>query len=270
MLRRILSALVLIPAALAVVVFSPPLLFLAALGIVGSLCLFEYFQLMEKMGARGQPWFGHAAFWLLLMGAGLAEAYAFPLSAGLVLGAFLAAIWRPASMKDRVLGMMSNLLGVFYLGVCLCAAYAIRYRFGSRLGLEWMLMLLAVTWAGDTAALFAGRTFGRTPFAPKLSPKKTNEGAAGGLLAGLVVAMLLRYFLFSDLPLAHVAAASLLIGIFGQLGDLAESMFKRAAEVKESSNLIPGHGGILDRIDSLLFAFPVLYIYLELLYTTPR
>jgi len=270
MLRRILSALVLVPAALAVVIFSPPLVFLAALGIAGSLCLFEYFRLMEKMGARGQPWLGHAAFWILLAGAGLTEAYAVPLGAALLVGAFLAAIWRPASMKDRVLGMMSNLLGVLYMGVCLYAAYEIRYRFGSRLGLEWMMMLLAVTWAGDTAALFAGRTFGRTPFTPMFSPRKTWEGAAGGLLAGLVVALLLGHFLFSDLPLWHVAAASLLIGIFGQLGDLAESMIKRAAEVKESSNLIPGHGGILDRIDSLLFAFPILYIYLELLYPAQR
>ncbi|MBP1595035.1 MAG: CDP-diglyceride synthetase [Acidobacteria bacterium] len=270
MLRRILSALVLIPAALAAVVFSPPLLFLAALGFVGSLCLFEYYRLIEKIGVRGQPWFGHAAFWLLLIGVGRAEAYAVPLIAGLVLGAFLAAIWRPASMKDRVLGMMSNLLGVFYLGVCLYAAYAIRFRFGSRPGLEWMLVLLAVIWAGDTAALFVGRAFGRTPFASKLSPKKTYEGAVGGLLAGLLVAMLLRHFLFPDLPPGHVAAASVVAGIFGQLGDLAESLFKRAAEVKESSNLIPGHGGVLDRIDSLLFAFPVLYIYLELLYATPR
>jgi phosphatidate cytidylyltransferase len=90
-------------------------------------------------------------------------------------------------------------------------------------------------------------------------------GAVAGLLFGLIAALLLRHFLFRDLPAAHVAAAAILTGVFGQLGDLAESMLKRAAEVKESSTLIPGHGGVLDRIDSLLFAFPVLYIYLLLI-----
>jgi phosphatidate cytidylyltransferase len=85
-------------------------------------------------------------------------------------------------------------------------------------------------------------------------------------LGGLAVAAALQYFFFQDLPLRHVVAASILLGIFGQLGDLAESMMKRAAEIKDSSQLIPGHGGVLDRMDSLLFAFPVLYFYLLLLY----
>jgi phosphatidate cytidylyltransferase len=176
-------------------------------------------------------------------------------------------MWRRDSIRDRVTGMMANLLGIFYLGFCLFPAFAVRYTFGARVGLEWTLTLLAVTWMGDTAAFLAGKGFGRTRLAPMLSPNKTNEGAVAGLLIGLLVALLLRRFLFADLPLRHVVLASLLIGIFGQLGDLAESMLKRAAGVKESSNLIPGHGGMLDRIDSLLFAFPILYLYLQQIYS---
>ncbi len=179
-----------------------------------------------------------------------------------MIAAFLAAMWRRDPIRERVQGLMANLLGIFYLGLCLNSALAVRFSFGAQAGLEWTLMLFAVVWTGDTAALFAGKSFGRTPFARYLSPKKTNEGALAGLAAGVLVAVLLRQFVFTNLPLKHVMVAALLIGIFGQLGDLAESMLKRAAEVKESSQLIPGHGGVLDRIDSLLFAFPVLWLYL--------
>ena len=267
MLKRVLSALLLIPVTLAVVLLSPPAYYLAALGIVGSLCLNEYFQIMQSMGIRGQPWLGYAGFWILLIGFQSGRFPTTVLGAGLFVAAFLAAMWRRDAMRDRVLGLMVNLLGVCYLALCLYAAFAVRYAFGAKFGLEWTLILLAVIWAGDTAAFIAGKSFGRTPFAPRLSPKKTNEGALGGLLAGLLVAVLLRHYFFADLPLRHVIATSLLVGIFGQLGDLAESMLKRAAEVKESSNLIPGHGGLLDRIDSLLVAFPAMYFYLQLMYS---
>lgn len=265
MLLRIVSALVLAPLIIVIVLYAPPNYYLATLGIVGSFCLKEYFQLMQKLGLRGQPWFGYAGFWILLVGFRAAWLPATVLSAGLLVAAFLAAMWRKDPIRDRVLGLMVNLLGIFYLALCLNSAFAVRFNNGSaQIGREWTVTLLAIIWSGDSAAFLAGKSFGRTAFAPRLSPKKTNEGAVAGLLAGLLVAVLLRRFLFTDLPLRHIIVASLLVGVFGQLGDLAESMLKRAADVKESSNLIPGHGGMLDRIDSLLFAFPILYLYLQL------
>lgn len=263
MLLRILSALVLIPVTLAIVFFAPPSYYLAALGIVGTLCLREFFQIVNAMGWRGQPWFGYAGFWLLLIGLWAPRFPAATLSSGLLIAGFLAAMSRRDPIRERVQGLMANLLGIFYLGLCLHSAMAVRFSFGSQPGLEWTLLLLMIVWAGDTAALLAGKSFGRTPFARNLSPKKTNEGAVAGLAAGILIAILLREFFFTDLALGHVVTVALLTGIFGQLGDLAESMLKRAAEVKESSNLIPGHGGLLDRIDSLLFAFPVLCLYLQ-------
>ena len=266
MLLRIISALVLIPAALAAVFFAPPPYYLGAIGIVGSLCLYEYTHLTQKMGLRAQPWLCFAGFWVLLIGFQAPRFRVGMLGAGVVVAAFLAAMWRQDSIRDRVLGLMANLLGIFYLAYSLHAAYAVRFSFGEHVGLEWTLTLLVVIWTGDSAAFMVGKSFGRTPFAPQLSPKKTNEGAAAGLLAGLAASALLRYVFFTDLPWLHVLISSLLIGLFGQLGDLAESMLKRAAEVKESSNLIPGHGGVLDRIDSLLFAFPVLCLYLQQFY----
>ncbi len=184
-----------------------------------------------------------------------------------MLAAFLSAMWRSKQpIRERTLALMSELFGIFYLALFLYSALPVRYDFGNKAGLHWTLILLAVIWTGDTVALVIGKTLGRSPFAPILSPKKTNEGAVAGLLGGIAIAAALQHFLFPDLLLRHVVVASVLLGIFGQLGDLAESMLKRAAEVKDSSHLIPGHGGILDRMDSLLFAFPVMYFYLLQIY----
>ncbi len=266
MLLRIASAIVLIPAVLVTVIYAPPVIFMIALGVVGTLCLYEYFGLVRLMGFEGQPWFGYVAFWILF--AGLQQKW-FPSAALLslvLIAGFLAAVWRRCALRDRLLGLMANLLGTLYFALFLFPALALRFEFGNKLGLQWFLVLLTVVWTCDTAALLVGKTLGRTPFAPLISPKKTNEGAAGGFLAGILAAALLHQIAFHDLPLRHVIAAAALVAVFSQMGDLAESLLKRAAQVKDSSHLIPGHGGVLDRVDSLLFAFPVLYFYLFWLY----
>lgn len=266
MLLRIASAVVLVPAVLALVVYATPTCFLIALGILGTLCLYEYFGLVRSMGLRGQPWFGYAAFWVLF--AGFQQQWLPPTAviAVVLLGGFLAAMWRQGDLRERALGLMANLLGALYLALFLYPAILLRFEFGSQPGLQWFVVLLVVIWIGDTAAFLVGKTVGKTPLAPLISPKKTNEGAVGGLLGGLLAAVLLQHFLFRELPLPHVVLVALLLGIFGQLGDLAESLLKRAAQVKDSSHIIPGHGGVLDRVHSLLFAFPVLYLYLLCLY----
>jgi len=266
MLLRIASALVLGPATLALVIYAPPLYFVLAINILGTLCLYEFYQLTRGMGLREQAWFGYGAFWFLILGHYFKLLPEPILLSGMLLACFIAAMGRRDPLRERVLGLMATLFGPFYLALCLYPAIGIRFDFGAGVGLQWLVILLAVVWTGDIAALFAGRSIGRTKFSPNISPNKTNEGAVAGLLAGILIALLLRQIFFTRLPLPHLLAASLLIGIFGQLGDLAESMLKRAAGAKDSSKIIPGHGGILDRIDGLLFAFPVLYFYLYLLY----
>jgi len=266
MLLRIVSALVLVPLVLALVTYAGPELLLLALGLLGTLCLYEYFTLVRRMGVAGQPWFGFPAFWVVMAALGLNWLNPTAVLAAVLISAFLAALWSPGAMRERTLGMMATFFGILYLGLTLLAAHRIRFEFGGAKGLQWMLILLAVVWMGDTAAMFAGKSLGRTPFSPRISPKKTNEGAVAGLLGGVAAAVILQIFLFTDLPRLHVLASSFLMAVFAQLGDLAESQLKRAAETKDSSQLIPGHGGVLDRVDSLLFAFPVLYVYLLYLY----
>jgi phosphatidate cytidylyltransferase len=132
-------------------------------------------------------------------------------------------------------------------------------------GAAWIYTVLAITWLQDTAAYFVGRAWGRHKMAPALSPKKTWEGAAGGLLGSIAGALLCVWLLGLPISIAAGALLGLVGGIVGPLGDLSESLIKRQVGLKDAGNLIPGHGGILDRADSLLFTIPVLYYLIRLL-----
>jgi phosphatidate cytidylyltransferase len=267
MMLRIISAAVLLPLTLLVVIYASPIFLMTAIGLVGTVCLYEYFRLIRTMGIQAQPWLSYCAFWILIVGFRYGKLPSAILLALALLALFLSALWRPGQMaRERILALMTEVLGISYFTLFLYPAIPLRFDFGNETGLHWTMIFLFVIWAEDAAALIIGKTFGKNQLAPILSPNKTKEGAVGGLLAGLCIALAAQHFLFTDLPLHHVIIASTLIGIFGQLGDLAESMLKRAAGVKDSSRIIPGHGGVLDRLDSMLFALPVLYLYLLQLY----
>jgi phosphatidate cytidylyltransferase len=127
---------------------------------------------------------------------------------------------------------------------------------------DLLLFLFGVLWVGDTAAMGTGKWLGRHKLAPAVSPNKTVEGFIGGLIGALAVGLLMAFWKFEQLPLYHVLLLALGCSLFGQLGDLVESMWKRSLGIKDSSDIIPGHGGVLDRFDSLLFAAPFMYGYL--------
>ena len=127
-------------------------------------------------------------------------------------------------------------------------------------GMIWLFLLLACTWASDTMAYFAGRRMGRRALAPALSPGKTVEGAVGGVLGSVAVALIFVQ-IYPQLLWLHLVGLGLLVGIVGQVGDLVESAFKRQTGVKDAGSIIPGHGGILDRFDSMLLTAPLVYYY---------
>jgi phosphatidate cytidylyltransferase len=129
-------------------------------------------------------------------------------------------------------------------------------------GGDLLLFLFGVLWVGDTAAMGVGKWLGRHKLAPAVSPNKTVEGFIGGFVGALAVGLLMAFWKFGQLPLYHVLFMALGCSLFGQLGDLVESMWKRSLGIKDSSDIIPGHGGVLDRFDSLLFAAPFMYGYL--------
>ncbi|MCB9779024.1 MAG: phosphatidate cytidylyltransferase [Alphaproteobacteria bacterium] len=127
-------------------------------------------------------------------------------------------------------------------------------------GLAWLFLTLCITWAGDTGAYFAGRAFGKHKLFERVSPKKTWEGFFGGMVASVIFAGVFKQFFLPQLGWHHVVLLGVVLDIVGVVGDLVESMFKRAFGVKDSGWIMPGHGGILDRIDSLLFTAPVAWV----------
>ena len=128
-------------------------------------------------------------------------------------------------------------------------------------GAYLVFLAMGATWSNDTFAYFAGRSLGKHKMAPLVSPKKTWEGAAGGLLGAFVAILLMRHFLLPELPLVGTLLYGLAMATFTPIGDLCESLLKRSSGVKDSGNLIPGHGGVLDRIDALLFGLPITYLF---------
>jgi phosphatidate cytidylyltransferase len=130
-------------------------------------------------------------------------------------------------------------------------------------GVQWIFLLLIIVMSGDTAAYYAGRTLGKRKLYPKVSPNKTIEGSLGGLVGSLAGVFIARVTFFPQLSVADSIVLPLLLGMLGQLGDLFESMLKRSFGVKDSGTIVPGHGGILDRLDSILFAAPAAFLYVH-------
>jgi phosphatidate cytidylyltransferase len=180
-----------------------------------------------------------------------------PVLVAVALGSFLLVMGTSDSMEGAADRVGRLLLGTLYVGVLLAMLPLIRRLDG---GLGWIFVLLAASWLGDTGAYFAGRALGRHKLAPVLSPKKTWEGAIGGFVTSMAGAVLFGWIFGLELPWWGMALLGGVLDVFGVLGDLAESLLKRAFGVKDSGGILPGHGGILDRVDSVIFAGPVLYL----------
>lgn len=178
----------------------------------------------------------------------------------LSLGAILVFISSMLHIPETDKGMEASMrLGAGLIYVPLMFSYIVRVRELPE-GLSWLFLTLAVTWAGDTGAYFAGRAFGKTKLFERVSPKKTWEGAVGGFVFSIAFACAFKVLLLPSLTWGQAILLGALLDVVGVLGDLVESMFKRAFGVKDSGWIMPGHGGILDRIDSLLFTAPLTWV----------
>lgn len=179
-----------------------------------------------------------------------------PVLAGAILVAFLAAMARPGELSGSADTTGRLLLGMTWVPVLLPFLALVR-RMDH--GLVFVFMVLAATWLGDTGAYFTGRAFGKHKMSPRLSPKKTWEGLAGGVALSMIGSIAIGVAFLPEVPVWKIAVIGGLTDVAGVLGDLAESMLKRAFGVKDSGSIMPGHGGILDRVDSLLFSAPVFF-----------
>jgi phosphatidate cytidylyltransferase len=170
-------------------------------------------------------------------------------------------------LSSTVSKMGMTLFGILFIGFLLTYVSLIRNMTNGRL---WVLFLITTVWAGDIFALFSGSFLGKHKLYPKISPKKTFEGLIGSIVGSILVALAFSLLFFPNTEKGFFIFLAVGLGIFGQLGDFTESMLKRSAQVKDSGGLIPGHGGMLDRLDSFLFSAPFLhYSLIYLLKETP-
>ena len=290
MLKRIATAVVLIPIVLLLVLRAPVPVLAVAAAAVALLTIHEFLKLIESYGVQPvrRPTYIFVGLFFLLLALSAADT---PLlstgkflvivgfACGMAPFVFLTVTMRRAEMSAAYPAAAASAFAFVYIAQPMSMLVQLRQQAA---GSFWLLYLLLVVWAGDIFAYFVGRSLGRNRMAPSISPKKTWEGAAASLAASLVVGILLyNHGLQISSALLRVGLIERRDGLFGlekpdvapiilltialnvaaQLGDLVESLIKRGAGVKDSGAILPGHGGMLDRIDALLFAAPVLWYY---------
>ena len=263
-MTRVLSGAVLIAIAIAVVWFAPSFLFFVVAEVLLVLAFVEYARMAAACGLPIPAVASGAATMLVPIGVMpiyVADAAvgldAILMSAFVVLAALTLTTWR--GDRDAIGRASAAVFPMLYLGLPIGAMAALR----ALRGRQALFLLLLTVMVSDTAQYYSGRAFGTRLLAPAISPKKTIEGAIGGFVCGALLVVVVGAWWLPAMPLALRALLGVALVALGIAGDLFESMLKRSAGVKDSSTLIPGHGGILDRIDALLFAAPVYYIVLK-------
>jgi phosphatidate cytidylyltransferase len=248
-MKRVVTALILIPFFIFIVLRAPSWAFLVTVSAVAVLCFREYADLVALHGIAKPHVFGYVAGLLLLLLPSKDIAF-FVLIAILAMSLGL----RSPEMARALPDAAALLLGVAYVFGSLRCAVELR-----AINAYWLFFALSLNWAGDIAALYVGRSFGRHKLAPEVSPAKSWEGSIGSTVASVIYGAFYFRWLLPAAPLAAALGLTVIANIAGQLGDLCESAMKRGAGVKDSGTLLPGHGGWLDRVDSSLFALPVIY-----------
>ncbi len=262
-MARVLSAIVFLPILFAALWLGSPIWFsaIAAAGVL--LGLYEYYAL-AKQGGQIQG---------MIAAVAILAAFYFEqhnliviVIATLVIIELLVQLFSRANDDDfseMLPSAATKVFGVLY--VAALGGYIIAIRVIEspipQLAPKLLTLFFIVIFAGDTGAYYTGRSMGRNKLAPKVSPGKTVEGLMGGLAGNLIAALIAHFWFFPELKIAHAVPLALVMGILGVTGDLCESMLKRGAKAKDAGHLIPGHGGLLDRLDSMLFNAPLLYYF---------
>lgn len=267
MLQRILTGLILAPLLVALVLWGPKAAMTAVLVMAAAICADELVRMFATTRRRDR----------LLIATLAATVAALPLlgAAALAVGLSLAmCVWllaclvSPGTVQDGAQRGALGALALTYVGALIAMLVAVFQQSAHPSGAPFdvgrgtLMAVFVMVFMGDTGAYFAGKSLGRRKLYELVSPKKTVEGGIGGLLASIGGGAILATWLVPAIPLVHGLVLGAICGAFGQVGDFAESLFKRATGTKDSGNLLPGHGGMLDRVDGVLFAGPVVMAYL--------
>jgi phosphatidate cytidylyltransferase len=258
-MKRELTAVIAAPFAIWMVGWANPYVFDAAVALIATLALYEFLDLGKRKGYH-LPIILCVAVMLFIIAAFILE----PIS--VEMGVFLTLLVIPgwyvvsqANLEQALPSSAIAVLATLYVGML--GGSLIRLHSDFVDGPKLVFFLLLVVWLGDTGAYYFGRTLGRHKLSPRISPKKTVEGLIGGVVSAVATAVIIHFTFFRNFPLIHAIIAGVVLSIAGVIGDLAESMWKRSADVKDSGTLIPGHGGFLDRFDSVFYTTPILYVY---------
>jgi phosphatidate cytidylyltransferase len=259
---RVLTSVVALPLVLGLLFFGPPVAWFGLVLAATTLAAFELWKMVAPddrvMGAAGILLSG-------LVSAGLYFGNGDPripltLIVGLPLVALLVPLCRFRRVEIAGLQLMTAVAGPSYVGAMLVTSALLRRDLGAE-GTCYVVLSLSIAWLADTGAYFVGRAFGKAKLYPAVSPGKTRAGLYGALGAAILAGLVASFGYLPTLPPLHGALLGLVAGLLGQLGDLVESLLKRSVGVKDSGALVPGHGGVLDRIDALIFVSPVVYLY---------
>ena len=238
--------------------------FILLVGIASVCSLWEYFRILFNADRRRM--YNAVTIWGYLISIAIlisahysgAERVLAILSLNIILAAvFSIFIYKTDPAVVEII--QKQVVGIVYIPLSLSFLVVIRHQTG---GMTWIFLLLAIIFAGDISAFYVGSYLGRHKLSPAISPGKTIEGALGGLAANLLMGVLGKIFFFPAVNWLPALSFFVLAGIAGQAGDLFESEMKRSSQIKDSGGLLPGHGGFLDRIDALLFASPVAYLFI--------
>ncbi len=269
--KRLMTAAIGIPIVYMIVQYLPPIYFLFLIMLFVSVGQFEFYRMFKNSGYYPQTAVGIFVGLLVVSGfyiGATSEREISNIFSPDVMVAFafvVSLLFRLFSERDSNGAMVDTALtftGVVY--VAWLMAYVVLLRSwgnGGIDGRDLIFFLFVVTWATDSGAYFVGSAFGKHRLYSKISPKKSVEGALGGLFFSVLFAVICKYWFYHELNLHDAVALGLILGTVGQIGDLAESMIKRSARIKDSGGIFPGHGGVLDRIDSVLLNAPALYYY---------
>ncbi len=256
-LKRVLSAAVFLPPFVLLVQFGTPLHFFFLVGVAIVVGLHEFYAMAQTAGLRPLAPLGMVGGLALsyLQFRGASAAWQSAALAALVMLLLIGLLVGSKDPKESGSRAAITLLGMIYVAGLLGFLGVLRAMEGGRV---YVLYLVLVTWAGDVGAFYAGTALGTRPLYPSVSAHKTVEGSLGGLLCSILGSCLAKLWFWEKLSVSQGLFLGVGLGIMGQVGDLCESMLKRSFGVKDAGTLIPGHGGVLDRVDSLLFTGPVL------------
>tara|TARA_B100000686_G_scaffold298853_1_gene332197 strand:- start:324 stop:1127 length:804 start_codon:yes stop_codon:yes gene_type:complete len=257
-LERVISTIITGPLVVGIILYGHPWLFFILITSIVLVAAYEYFSMIANTGVVGFPFEGLVLSLILLLGYFFSPKF-LPLIVFIIpITLFLIWFFREKDVRVALDSITYTLFGIFYTAGLGGYFFLIGNFKGGR---QIIIFILLFIWAGDIIAYYWGQKFGDRKLIEIVSPNKTIAGAVANIAGTLIAALLAYKMFFNEIPLIHCLITAFICGIIGQFGDLVESLIKRNCQVKDSGTLIPGHGGVLDRVDSLLFAGPAFYFY---------